>query len=98
MKEDKLALQRILGVIGSVSDPAVVRIVEPVADQKQADGQEALVDLDLSEAGQSGGRETTSGDLYGEGNSNESSQNPQSLAEQDDMDSSRQRASDDIYI
>ncbi len=98
LKEDKLALQRILGVLGSISEPAVVRIVEPVGDQKQADGQEALVDLDLSEAGQSGGHETTSGDLYGEGNSNESTQNPQTVAEQDGPDSSRQRASDDIYI
>ncbi len=98
LKEDKLALQRILGAIGSLSDPAVVRIVDPIADQRQADGQEALADSDLSEAGQSGGHAATSGDLYGEGYSNDSSQNPQTVAEQDSPDSSRQRAADDIYI
>ncbi len=98
LKEDKLALQRILGVIGSVSDPAVVRIVDPIADQRQADGQEALVESDLSEAGQSGGHAATSGDLYGEGYNNDNSQNAQTVAEQDSPDSSRQRAADDIYI
>jgi len=98
LKEDKFALQRILGVIGSISDPAVVRIVDPIADQRQADGQETLADVDLGEAGQSGGQEATSGDLYGEGYSNDSSQNNQAVAEQDGLDSSRQRATDDIYI
>lgn len=98
LKEDRMALQRILGAFGSLSETAIVRIVDPIAEQKLDDGQDLQADSDLGETNHSGGQSTTSGGLQGEGYGTNQFENTQSTAEQSPLDTGPQRASGDIYI
>lgn len=98
LKEDRLALQRILGTLGSISDLAVVRIIDPVTEQRLGDGQDPLAESELGQADHAGGQSAASGDLQGEGYSNDDYQYAQTTAEQATLDIGRQRAPGDIYI
>ncbi|MCP5075700.1 MAG: flagellar hook-length control protein FliK [Rhodobacteraceae bacterium] len=98
LKEDRLALQRILGALGSISDPAVVRIVDPVTEQRQTDEQDALVGYESGEAEQGGDQFATARDLRGEGYRSDDIQHAHDAENQELAGRIDRRASDDIYI
>ena len=98
LKEDRLALQRILGALGPLTEQTLVRIVEPVAEQRQTDGQEQVAGFELGEAEQGGTHSAASEDLRREGAWRNDPQAGQQDADENSADARRVRASDDIYI
>ena len=98
LKDDRLALQRILGSLGSISEPAVVRIVDPVAEQKLSDEQDALAGSEFGEAEQGGDRFAAAGDLQREGYRSNDIQHAHDAEHQEPAGPIDRRASDDIYI
>ncbi len=98
LKEDRLALQRILGALGPLTEQTLVRIVEPVAEQRQTDGQEQVAGFELGEAEHGGTYSAASEDLRREGAWRNDPQAGQQDADENSADARRVRASDDIYI
>ena len=97
LKEDRLALQRILGSLGSATEPTIVRIVEPVVEQKQTEGQEALTDHGLGEAAQGGDWSNTFEDLNDERRAGGEYQDGQ-MDDAEDAAPGGARRTGDIYI
>lgn len=98
LKEDRLALQRILGALGPLTEPTVVRIVEPVTEQRQTDGQDPVASFELGEADQGGAQSAASEDLRREGALLNDLRSGQADEEDAGAGARNQRASDDIYI
>lgn len=98
LKDDRLALQRILGSLGSISEPAVVRIVDPVAEQKPTDEQDALAGYESGEPEQGGDQFASARDLQGEVYRSNDIQHAQDTEQHEPAGPIDRRASDDIYI
>ncbi len=98
LKEDRLALQRILGALGSGTEPAVVRIVDPVAQREQLDGQDVVADHELDQADSGEGWSNTFDDLYDERRAGGEYQNVQLEDDQTTNSGGARRAAGDIYI
>ncbi len=98
LKEDRLALQRILGSLGSGQDPTVVRIVDPVAEQEQADGQDDVAEQELGEAGEGSDWLRNLDDIYDERRTGGEYQNVQPQDVEGANTGGDRRAAGDIYI
>ncbi len=98
LKEDRLALQRILGSLGSITDTAIVRIVDPVAEQRQVDEQDTVAGFESGETDQGAEQFVSAEDLRDGVYRQDMQQGTSDEVDDEGLGRSNARASSDIYI